>query len=158
MRTTAVRCVGRGRACCTSTRAGAAGENQFRDSVDVDVAGRGPPGRSDSSIPVLGTERRRGRRRVLIVLGCCTSTLAAAVAGAPVRTDEPRPGFSCTQTNAMFACLSVTSQQYFSLRINQPPATGQRYFSLRRNQHQPSATSQTNRPEVVASRENRRLP
>jgi hypothetical protein len=38
-----------------------------------------------------------------------------------------------------------TSQQYFSLRTNQPPETSQQYFSLRTNQHQPSATSQTNR-------------
>jgi hypothetical protein len=35
--------------------------------------------------------------------------------------------------------LSATSQQYFSLRTNQPPATSQQYFSLRTNQHQPSA-------------------
>jgi hypothetical protein len=41
--------------------------------------------------------------------------------------------------------LSATSQQYFSLRTNQPPATSQQYFSLTTNQHQPSATSQTNR-------------
>jgi hypothetical protein len=41
--------------------------------------------------------------------------------------------------------LSVTSQQYFSLRTNQPPAISQQYFSLTTNQHQPSATSQTNR-------------
>jgi hypothetical protein len=41
--------------------------------------------------------------------------------------------------------LSATSQQYFSLTTNQPPATSQQYFSLRINQHQPSATSQTNR-------------
>jgi hypothetical protein len=40
---------------------------------------------------------------------------------------------------------SATSQQYFSLRINQPSATSQQYFSLRINQHQPSDTSQTNR-------------
>jgi hypothetical protein len=40
--------------------------------------------------------------------------------------------------------LSATSQQYFSLRTNQPPTTSQQYFSLRTNQHQPSATSQTN--------------
>jgi hypothetical protein len=39
----------------------------------------------------------------------------------------------------------ATSQQYFSLRTNQPPATSQQYFSLTTNQHQPSATSQTNR-------------
>jgi hypothetical protein len=43
--------------------------------------------------------------------------------------------------------LSATSQQYFSLRTNQPLATRQQYFSLRTNQHQPSATSQTNRLE-----------
>jgi hypothetical protein len=41
--------------------------------------------------------------------------------------------------------LSATSQQYFSLRTNQPPTTSQQYFSLRTNQHQPSATSQPNR-------------
>jgi hypothetical protein len=41
--------------------------------------------------------------------------------------------------------LSATSQQYFSLRTNQPPATSQQYFSLRTNQHQSSAASQTNR-------------
>jgi hypothetical protein len=41
--------------------------------------------------------------------------------------------------------LSATSQQYFSLRTNQPPATSQQYFSLRTNQHQPSATSEPNR-------------
>jgi hypothetical protein len=50
--------------------------------------------------------------------------------------------------------LSATSQQYFSLRTNQPLATSQQYFSLRTNQHQSSATSQTNRlvvDGVVAS-------
>jgi hypothetical protein len=41
--------------------------------------------------------------------------------------------------------LSATSQQYFSLRTNQPLATSQQYFSIRTNQHQPSATSRTNR-------------
>jgi hypothetical protein len=41
--------------------------------------------------------------------------------------------------------LSATSQQYFSLRKNQPPAISQQYFSLRTNQHQSTATSQTNR-------------
>jgi hypothetical protein len=41
--------------------------------------------------------------------------------------------------------LSATSQQYFSLRTKQPQATSQQYFSLTANQHQPSATSQTNR-------------
>jgi hypothetical protein len=45
----------------------------------------------------------------------------------------------------MRACsfgLSATSQQYFSLRTNQPPAISQQYFSLTTNQ--PSAMSQTN--------------
>jgi hypothetical protein len=41
--------------------------------------------------------------------------------------------------------LSATSQQYFSIRTNQPPATSQQYFYLRTNQHPPSATNQTNR-------------
>jgi hypothetical protein len=41
--------------------------------------------------------------------------------------------------------LSATSQQYFSLTTNQPPATSQQYSSLRTNKHQPSATSQPNR-------------
>jgi hypothetical protein len=44
--------------------------------------------------------------------------------------------------------LSATSQQYFSLRTNQPSATSQQYFSLRTNQQQPSATSQTNRLQM----------
>jgi hypothetical protein len=51
-------------------------------------------------------------------------------------------------TYQLAACsfgLSATSQQYFSLRTNQPPAISQQYFSLRTNQHQPTATSQTNR-------------
>jgi hypothetical protein len=47
--------------------------------------------------------------------------------------------------------LSATSQQYFSLRTNQPPATSQQYFSLRINQHQPSATSRTNRLSVACA-------
>jgi hypothetical protein len=41
--------------------------------------------------------------------------------------------------------LSAISQQYFSLRTNQPPTTSQQYSSLRTNQHQPPATSQPNR-------------
>jgi hypothetical protein len=45
--------------------------------------------------------------------------------------------------------LSAISQQYFSLRTNQPPATSQQYFYLRINQHQPPVTSQTNRTLVV---------
>jgi hypothetical protein len=36
------------------------------------------------------------------------------------------------------------------LRPNQPRATSQPYFSLRTNQHQPSATSQTNRLVVFS--------
>jgi hypothetical protein len=44
--------------------------------------------------------------------------------------------------------LSATSQQYFSLRINQPSTTSQQYFSLRTNQHQPPANSQTNRLQM----------
>jgi hypothetical protein len=42
--------------------------------------------------------------------------------------------------------LSATNQQYFSRATNQPPATSQHFF-LRTNQHQPLATSQTNRLE-----------
>jgi hypothetical protein len=53
---------------------------------------------------------------------------------------------TCTiQTSPCSLGLSATSQQYFSLTTNQPPATSQQYFSLRTNQHQPSATSQPNR-------------
>jgi hypothetical protein len=48
--------------------------------------------------------------------------------------------------------LSATSQQYFSLTSNQPPASSQQYSSLRTNQHQPSATSQPNRLEISFSR------
>jgi hypothetical protein len=35
------------------------------------------------------------------------------------------------------SATSHTSQRYFSLRTNQPPAISQQYFSLRTNQHQP---------------------
>jgi hypothetical protein len=34
--------------------------------------------------------------------------------------------------------LSATSQQYFSLKTNQPPATSQQYSSLGTNHHQPT--------------------
>jgi hypothetical protein len=51
------------------------------------------------------------------------------------------PGSACSLG------LSATSQQYFYLRTNQPPATSQQYSSLRTNQHQPSATSQPNKVE-----------
>jgi hypothetical protein len=47
--------------------------------------------------------------------------------------------------------LSATSQQYFYLRTNQPPATSQQYFSLRTNQHQPSAISHQPNEQVVCS-------
>jgi hypothetical protein len=50
------------------------------------------------------------------------------------------------KNNALFAWL--ISQQYFSLRTNQPPATSQQYSSLRTNQHQPSATRQPNRLQM----------
>jgi hypothetical protein len=48
----------------------------------------------------------------------------------------------CSLHRACSFDLSATSQEYFSLRTNQPPATSQQYFSLRTNQHQPSATIQ----------------
>jgi hypothetical protein len=52
------------------------------------------------------------------------------------------------QCTACSLGLSATSRQYFSLGINQPPATNQQYFFLRTNQQQPSATSQPNMPAV----------
>jgi hypothetical protein len=65
----------------------------------------------------------------------------------PTISRAPFSAFSCSLG------LSATSQQYFSLRTNQPPATSQQYSSLRRNQHQPSATSQPNRlSETLRSR------
>jgi hypothetical protein len=42
----------------------------------------------------------------------------------------------------------ATSQQYFSLTTNQPPANSQQYSSLRTNLHQSLATSQPNRLNV----------
>jgi hypothetical protein len=60
----------------------------------------------------------------------------------------PRQPATDLGASSLLACslgLSATSQQYFSLRTNQPPATSQQYFSLRTNQRQPSATSQTTR-------------
>jgi hypothetical protein len=56
---------------------------------------------------------------------------------------------SMLQSTACSLGLSATSQQYFSLRTNQPQATSQQYSSLRTNQHQPSATSQPNRLYVT---------
>jgi hypothetical protein len=106
------------------------------------------------------------------VLSCPTpqppSATAARVAGNPVAMESVAEGWtpspmalSCTSASGRVApeqhvdrdlqiktCsfgLSPTSQQYFSLTTNQPPATSQQYFSLGTNQHQPSATSQTNR-------------
>jgi hypothetical protein len=53
--------------------------------------------------------------------------------------------------------LWATSQQYFSLTTNQPPATNQQCSSLRTNQHQSSATSQSNRLLVFASENSRKF-
>jgi hypothetical protein len=71
-----------------------------------------------------------------VVTGYCYSRCICAESGATIL----RKGL-CSLG------LSATSQQYFSLRTNQPPATSQQYSSLRTNQHQhqPSATSQPNR-------------
>jgi hypothetical protein len=49
--------------------------------------------------------------------------------------------------------LSATSQQYFSLRTNQPAATSQEYFSLTTNQHQPPAKRTVAPPTTGASME-----
>jgi hypothetical protein len=43
--------------------------------------------------------------------------------------------------------LRLISHQYFSVRINRPPAIMQQYFSLRINQHQAPA-KRTNKQEV----------
>jgi hypothetical protein len=54
----------------------------------------------------------------------------------PPRT-PPAPPAIDLGASSLLACslgLSATSQQYFSLRTNQPPATSQQYFSLRTNQ------------------------
>jgi hypothetical protein len=69
-----------------------------------------------------------------VVIGYCYSRCICANSGATIL----RKGL-CSLG------LSATSQQYFSLRTNQPPATSQQYSSLRTNQHQPLATSQPNR-------------
>jgi hypothetical protein len=61
---------------------------------------------------------------------------------------EENQGFDWLGTTTYSFGLSATSQQYFSLKTNQPPAISQQYFSLRTNQHQPSATSQTNRLQM----------
>jgi hypothetical protein len=55
-----------------------------------------------------------------------------------------RMAVNCDASSPCSFGISATSQQYFSLITNQPPATIQQYFSLRTNQHQPSATSKTN--------------
>jgi hypothetical protein len=55
-----------------------------------------------------------------------------------------RRSLAATYTSPCSFGLSDTSQQYFSLRTNQPSPTSQQYISLRTNQHQSSATSRTN--------------
>jgi hypothetical protein len=57
----------------------------------------------------------------------------------------PCIGPHCRKLSPCSLGLLATSQQYFSLTTNQPPATSQQCSSLRTNQHQPSATSQPNR-------------
>jgi hypothetical protein len=64
------------------------------------------------------------------------------------RQDHPLFMRVCDSSSACSFGLSATSQQYFSLRTNQPPVTSQQYSSLRRDQHKPSATSQPNRLHV----------
>jgi hypothetical protein len=70
----------------------------------------------------------------------------------PLREEPKKMYYNSGVMLALSACslgLSATSQQYFSLRTNQPPATSQQYFFLGTNQHQPSATNQTNTPCIT---------
>jgi hypothetical protein len=87
----------------------------------------------------------KGVFHTIVSLWSCNEKLCRIV---PIYIYRRRPGNNTERIRNMLApCslgLSATSQQYFSLRKNQPPATSQQYFSLRTNQHQPSATSQTN--------------
>jgi hypothetical protein len=69
--------------------------------------------------------------------------------GCPKRRGQQPCSLSLSATSQQYFSLRTnqpqeTSQQYFSLRTNQHQ-TSQQYFSLRTNQHQPSATSQPNR-------------
>jgi hypothetical protein len=64
-----------------------------------------------------------------------------------LRAPDVEPRRYCGQGHTLQPCsLDLSTTSYFSLRTNQPPAISQQYFSLKTNQHQPSATSQTNRP------------
>jgi hypothetical protein len=60
-------------------------------------------------------------------------------------------GYSTIRSSPCSLGLSATSQRYFSLRTNQPPATSQHYSSLWTNQQQPSVTSQPNRLHVCSA-------
>jgi hypothetical protein len=51
--------------------------------------------------------------------------------------------------SALFVWLISHQPAVLFSQINQPPETSQQYFSLRTNQHQPSATSQTNRLVIL---------
>jgi hypothetical protein len=53
------------------------------------------------------------------------------------------------ENHALFVWLISHQPAVLSLKTNQPSTTSQQYFSLRTNQHQPLATSQTNRLSVV---------
>jgi hypothetical protein len=98
-----------------------------------------PPLSADAALLRFGTEVEDG--------------LMGRVGFLSGRLDGPNSLRSCAlfrmtyqpQANTIFLS-EQTSQQYFSLKTNQPPAISQQYFSLKTNPHQPSATSQTNRP------------
>jgi hypothetical protein len=90
-------------------------------------------------LPALSTTRSAIGRWPSLVVGRATAPSDQRVGDLrQTRCSSPRVA------PCLFG-LSATSQQYFSLRTNQPSTTSQQYFSLRTNQHQPSATSQTNR-------------
>jgi hypothetical protein len=68
-------------------------------------------------------------------LTCTGGTTATRCAG----DEEVGRVVRCLGFDSCSLGLLATSQQYFSLRTNQPPATSQQYSSLRRDQHQPSS-------------------
>jgi hypothetical protein len=121
--------------------------NSIADFLAVDS---GEARRREARAQDSAVDRPERRKR-----DCARGTRSPAVGpghgrvGAGPHVSDPTAEGPCPREGAAPSSfgLSATSQQYFSLTTNQLPAISQQYSSLRTNQYQPSATSQTNRPQ-----------
>jgi hypothetical protein len=108
--------------------------------------------RTEAILLCFGWEEERSERKLVFFSEwelVCSALVGEQISVVPLRLRRNYSG--CLEYLQWSFGLSATSQQYFSLRTNQPPETSQQYFSLRTNQHQPSATSHPNRLMVDAT-------